>query len=194
MHYLNKLDGNRIFLSLSRKEDLYLYNDWLNDHEINLTFGRSHIVFNEEKQAEYIEDYNNSNDKFFLVIVKKGNANEDEQAIGIGLLYDVDFVHGKGTLGLLLDKSFQSKGYGKESTNLLLEFAFNILNLNNVMLYAIDFNEKAIAMYESFGFKTIGHRREAYPINNKVYDEVYMDILKKEFNLRQGFFKEYDVY
>ena len=50
------------------------------------------------------------------------------------------------------------------------------------MLYAIDFNEKAIAMYENLGFKIIGHRREAYNINNKVYDEVYMDILKKEFN------------
>jgi len=97
-------------------------------------------------------------------------------------LYDVDFVHGKVTLGLLLDKSFQSKGYGKESTNLLLEFAFNILNLNNAMLYAIDFNKKAIAMYESVGFKEIGRRRNAYNINNKVYDEVYMDILKKEFN------------
>jgi RimJ/RimL family protein N-acetyltransferase len=182
MTYVNKLDGDRIFLSLSQKKDLYLYNDWLNDSEINLTFGRSHIVFNEEQQAEYIEDYNKSNDKFFFVIVKKGNTHENEQAIGIGLLFDVDFIHGKATLGLLLDKSFQSKGYGKESINLLLEFAFNILNLNNVMLYAIDFNDKAIAMYESFGFKTIGHRREAYPINNKVYDEVYMDILKKEFN------------
>lgn len=182
MAYVNKLDGERIFLSLSQKEDLDLYNDWLNDFEINLTFGRSHIVFNEEQQAKYIEDYNSSDDKFFFVIVKKGNASEKEQAIGIGLLYDVDFVHGKATLGLLLDKSFQSKGYGKEATNLLLEFSFNILNLNNVMLYAIDFNEKTIAMYESIGFKTIGHRREAYPINNKVYDEVYMDILKKEFN------------
>ena len=186
MAYVNKLDGDRIFLSLSQKEDLYLYNNWLNDFEINLTFGRSHIVFNEEKQGKYIEDYNDSNDKFFFVIVKKGNASENEQAIGIGLLYDVDFIHGKATLGLLLNKSFQSKGYGKESIDLLLEFAFNILNLNNVMLYVIDFNEKAIAMYKSLGFKTIGHRREAYPINNKVHGEVYMDILKKEFNERKN--------
>ncbi|MGL4669940.1 MAG: GNAT family N-acetyltransferase [Methanobacteriaceae archaeon] len=187
MAYVNKLDGNRIFLSLSQKEDLYLYNDWLNDFEINLTFGRSHIAFNEENQAKYIEDYNNSDDKFFFVIVKKGNSSENEQAIGIGLIYDINFVHRKATLGLLLDKSFQSKGYGEESTKLLLEFAFNILNLNNVMLYAIDFNKKAIAMYERLGFKTIGNRREAYPINNKVYDEVYMDILKKEFNERNNY-------
>ncbi|MDR1721676.1 MAG: GNAT family N-acetyltransferase [Methanobrevibacter sp.] len=182
MNYVNKFDGDRIFLSLSQSDDLTLYNDWLNDFEINLTFGRSHIVYNEEKTAEYIKDYNDSNDKFFFVIVKKGEASENNQAIGIGLLYDVDFVHRKATLGLLLDKSFQSKGYGKESTNLLLEYAFNIFNLNNVMLYAIDFNTKVIKMYEDLGFKIIGKRREAYPINNELYDEVYMDILKKEFN------------
>ncbi|MDR2873767.1 MAG: GNAT family N-acetyltransferase [Methanobrevibacter sp.] len=184
MKYINKLDGDRIFLSLSQKEDLRLYNGWLNDAEINLTYGRSHIVFNEQQQAKYIEDYDNNDDKFFFVIVCKGENPENEQAIGIGLLYDIDYVHGKATLGLLLDKSFQSQGYGKESTNLLLEFAFNILNLNNVMLYAIEFNEKALSVYKSFGFKIIGRRREAYPINNKVYDEVYMDILKKEFNNR----------
>ncbi|MCC7554256.1 MAG: GNAT family N-acetyltransferase [Methanobacteriaceae archaeon] len=178
MTYVNKLDGDRLFLSLSKKKDLSLYNEWLNDFNINLTFGRSHITFNEEKQAEYIEDYNNSFDKFFFVIVEK----KSNQAIGIGLLYDVDFVHGKATLGLLLDKSYQSKGYGKEATNLLLEYSFNILNLNNVMLYVIDFNEKAIAMYEKCGFKIMGKRREAYPINNNVYDEIYMDILKKDFN------------
>lgn len=184
MTYINKLDGDRIFLSLSQKKDFNLYNDWLNDSEINLTFGRSHIAFNEEKQAEYIEDYDNSADKFFFVIVKKGTDSEEEQAIGIGLLYDINYVHGKGTMGLLLDKFFQSNGYGKESIKLLLKFTFNILNLNNVMLYAIDFNEKAISMYENFGFERIGRRREAYPINNKIYDEIYMDILKKEFNER----------
>jgi RimJ/RimL family protein N-acetyltransferase len=90
--------------------------------------------------------------------IKKGKTCENNQVIGIELLYDINFVHahntssntlssslcyymiyilfnGKSTLGLLVDKSFQSNGYGKESTNLLLEFAFNILNLNNVMLY-----------------------------------------------------------
>lgn len=181
MTYINKVDGERIYLSLSEDNDIFLYNKWLNDPEINLGFGRSHIVYNEKQQQEYINNYNSSDDKFFFVIVKKEDYLKD-QPIGIGLLYDIDYVHGKSTLGLLLDKSFQGKGYGKEASQLLLEFAFNILNLNNVLLYAIDFNTKALDMYKKIGFKVIGKRREAYPINDQVYDEVYMDILKKEFN------------
>jgi hypothetical protein len=72
MTYVNKLDGNRIFRFKSKK-DLYLYNDLLNDFEIDLTFSRSHIIFNEEKQAKYIEDYDNSNDKFFFVMRGRQN-------------------------------------------------------------------------------------------------------------------------
>lgn len=181
MKYFPKLNGENLYLALSSKEDLPLYTKWLNDPELNLTYGRSHIVYNINQQEKYIEDYNNSDDKFFFVIVKRSVESEDIP-IGIGLLYDIDYIHGKGSLGILIDSAYQGNGYGKESVKLLLEFGFNILNLNNMMLYAIDFNQKAIKLYESLGFKIIGKRRNAYSINNKVYSEVYMDILKSEFN------------
>jgi hypothetical protein len=38
------------------------------------------------------------------------------------------------------------------------------------MLYAIDFNKKAIDMYKNIEFKIIGKRREAYSINNEIYN------------------------
>ena len=182
MTYINKVNGEKVYLSLSRNEDIDLYNKWLNDPEINLGFGRSHIVYNEKRQLEYIEEYNNSDNKFLFIIIRKGKTSEYDTPIGIVLLYDIDYVHGKATMGILLDPTFQSKGHGKEASKLLLEFGFNILNLNNIMLYAIEFNEKAINLYENIGFKIIGRRRKAYPINNKLYDEVYMDILKTEYN------------
>lgn len=178
MNYINKVDGKEIYLSLSIKEDLGLYAKWLNDPELNLTFGKSHDAWTIERQEKYIESYNNSDDKFFFVVVLK----ETNEAIGLCLLYDIIYPHRKGTMGILIDKKFQSKGYGKEASKLLLDFAFNILNLNNIMLYAIDFNEKAVKMYENVGFKIIGKRRQAYPINNEIYDEIYFDLLKEEFN------------
>lgn len=181
MKYIPKVNGNRLYLGLSSNEDLPLYTKWLNDPELNLTYGRSHIVFNLNQEEKYIEDYNDDDDKFLFVIVKKSDS-KDDIPIGIGLLYDIDYIHGKGSLGILIDSPYQGKGYGKEALNLLLEFGFNILNLNNIMLYSIDFNQKAINLYQSLGFKIIGKRRDAYSINNKTYSEVYMDILKSEYN------------
>lgn len=178
MDYIKKVIGEKAYLSLSIKEDLELYAKWLNDPKINYSFGKSHDAWTLERQEAYINDYNNSDDKFFFVIVSQ----ETDEAVGIGLIYDISYVHGKGTMGILIDENQQSKGFGKEASKLILEFAFNILNLNNMMLYAIEFNQKAIEMYKSIGFKEIGKRRKAYPINNNIYDEVYLDILKEEFN------------
>ena len=162
MDYIKKVIGEKVYLSLSIKEDLELYAKWLNDPKINYSFGKSHDAWTLERQEAYINDYNNSDDKFFFVIVSQ----ETDEAVGIGLIYDISYVHGKGTMGILIDENQQSKG----------------LNLNNMMLYAIEFNQKAIEMYKSIGFKEIGKRRKAYPINNNIYDEVYLDILKEEFN------------
>ncbi len=164
-------------MSLSDKKDLDLYNQWLNDPDLNLNFGKSHDAYSIERQEKYIDNHNNSDDKFFVFISK-----EENKPIGICLLYDICYVHGKGTMRILIEVESQNNGFAKEASQLLLEFAFNILNLNNIMLYAIDFNEKAIELYKSIGFKVIGKRRQSYPINNQVYDEVYLDILKEEFN------------
>ena len=135
-------------------------------------------IFESEKEIIFYRDYNNPDDKFFIVVVER----ETNHPVGICLIYDISYIHGKGTMGILIDEDYQNKGYGKEASNLVLEFAFNILNLNNMMLYAIEFNKKAIKMYKNIGFQLIGRRRKAYPINNQVYDEVYLDILKEEFN------------
>ena len=74
-----------------------------------------------------------------------------------------------------------NKGYGAEVLNLLLDYGFNYLNMNNIMLNVKSFNERAIACYKKVGFKEYGRRREAYFLNGKYYDHVFMDILAREF-------------
>ena len=49
------------------------------------------------------------------------------------------------------------------------------------MLTVKSFNERAIKCYEKVGFKEFGRRRESYFLNGKYYNDVYMDILSKEF-------------
>ncbi|MGB4722593.1 MAG: GNAT family protein, partial [Defluviitoga tunisiensis] len=84
------------------------------------------------------------------------------------------------------DKEYLSKGYGTEAMELLLDYGFNALNLQNIMLEVFDYNKRAIKAYEKVGFKVIGKRRQAKFFNNKRYDIIFMDILKDEFlNIRE---------
>ena len=63
----------------------------------------------------------------------------------------------------------------------MLDYAFNLLNLNSVMLGTFSFNERAIACYRKVGFREIGRRRQARIIGSKRYDAILMDILAEEY-------------
>ncbi len=86
----------------------------------------------------------------------------------------------------IFDHEDQGKGYGKDATKVLLDFAFNILNLHHVHLYVYATNIHAINFYETFGFKKQGTLREAAFLNGQRDDILIMDILKPEFLERYG--------
>ena len=79
------------------------------------------------------------------------------------------------------EKESWGKGCGTEAMRLLLDYAFNLLNLHSVMLGAFEFNERAIRTYRSLGFKEIGRRRQARIVGPAKYDAVLMDLLASEF-------------
>lgn len=97
-----------------------------------------------------------------------------------------------GTIGVFIgEEDNRSKGYGAEALKLLLDYGFNYINLNNIMLTVKSFNERAIKCYEKVGFKEFGRRRESYFLNGKYYDDVHMDILASEF--KESFIRNKNV-
>ncbi|HEU0028499.1 MAG TPA: GNAT family protein [Ktedonobacterales bacterium] len=98
-------------------------------------------------------------------------------------LRDIDWVTGCATLGIsIYRKDYWGKGYGTEAMILLLDYAFTVLGLYNIMLDTFAYNERALASYRKVGFKEIGRRREAQRLGDRRYDIVYMDILRAEFH------------
>jgi diamine N-acetyltransferase len=102
--------------------------------------------------------------------------------IGHANLRDVTTVHRTAEFGILIgERECRGKGYGTEVTQLILDFAFNGLNLHNVWLDTLSLNPSAIASYQRAGFREIGRRREAYRIGNQTYDVILMDCLATDF-------------
>lgn len=59
---------------------------------------------------------------------------------------------------LLIDKSYQGKGYGKKALSMLLERLQREYSCNEIYLSVYDNNPVAIRMYESFGFAFNGEK------------------------------------
>ena len=175
MRYFKKLEGKRVYLSPLSIEDAETYVKWLNDFSVTDGLGISGKVRSLESEREWI--LQNSNQYEFAVVTLR-----DDKLIGNCSIHDIDQQKQCAEIGLFIgDEENRSKGYGQDVLNLLLDYAFNYLNLNNIMLKVFSFNERAINCYKKVGFKEIGRRRQAYYLRGKLYDDVFMDILRKEF-------------
>jgi RimJ/RimL family protein N-acetyltransferase len=102
--------------------------------------------------------------------------------IGIAEWRRIDGARRTADYGILIgEKDCWGKGYGTETTILMLEYAFTVLNLHSVMLTTYSYNERAIRAYTRAGFHEFGRRRECMRLGDQVYDDVYMDCLASEF-------------
>jgi len=176
MKYFKKLVGDRIYLSPRSVEDAEIYTKWMNDFHVTDYTGRSWNVLTLQAEKEYLE--NPKTDGKTLAIIDK----ETDKIIGTIGLHSIDHLNRTATLGIFIgDENYRSKGYGTEAIQLILDFGFNYLNLNNINLDLMEFNERALNCYKKCGFKEIGRRRKCKYINGKYYDSISMDILAEEF-------------
>jgi RimJ/RimL family protein N-acetyltransferase len=173
--YFKKLIGEKCYLSPMNINDAEKYTVWLNDLEITANLSIFHSAINVEIEKEYLENLSKEHNYSIIDM-------DTDELIGSCGFIGLDHLNQIAEIGLFIgNKNYWNKGYGTESMKLLLDYGFNALNLNNVMLRVYSFNERAIKMYKKLGFQVIGKRRESLKRGNKVYDEIYMDILAKEY-------------
>lgn len=176
MKYVKKLIGKKLYLSPINIEDINKFLEWMNDFETTDYTGRSSKIISREGKVAYLEEH--ANDEATLAII---DMKEDE-LIGTVGLHDIDHINRRATLGIMIgDKNYRGNGYGTEAIQLILDYGFNYLNLNNIKLDLMEFNERALACYKKCGFKEYGRRRKCNFINGKYYDTIEMDILREEF-------------
>ena len=113
--------------------------------------------------------------------------------IGTISLEQINTISRRATLGIFIgNKEYRNKGYGSEAIELILDYGFNYMNLNNIYLQLIECNDRAKRCYEKCGFKEFGRRRKCEYVNGKYYDRICMDILADEY-LDRNYIKNKNV-
>jgi RimJ/RimL family protein N-acetyltransferase len=179
MPYYQKLIGKKCYLSPCCLEDAESWTKWFNDLEVTIPLGdEAYTPFSYEKSQEIVKEIIRQQQHIFSIVDR-----ETDKLIGRCLLFNLDWINRNAMLGIVIgEKAYWSNGYGQDAITLLLEYAFNLLNLNSVMLGVMEFNQRAIQCYKKVGFKEIGRRRQARIIGQHKYDGLLMDILAEEFD------------
>jgi diamine N-acetyltransferase len=104
----------------------------------------------------------------------------DSAAIGTAGLFRIEHSQGTARFGIAIGER-RGQGFGTEATRLVLDFAFHILHLRNVMLETLEWNVGGLKAYERAGFRRIGVRRGARMSGGRVTDVVLMDAIPADF-------------
>lgn len=176
MKYYKKLIGEKCYLSPISLDDVERYTEWVNDMEMGLFVPFSKAIIDLDKERESLQQL--MKESFTFAIVER----EINKAVGNCSLMGISSVHRHSWFGIFIgDKTYWNRGIGTEATNLILDYGFNVLNLNNISLEVFDFNKRAIRCYEKVGFTKVGVRRKYVYIAGKYHDVVIYDILAEEF-------------
>ena len=131
-----------------------------------------------ETQWKRIELRMQDHSIIFLTICKI----EDDKPIGCTSFVRIDWAGRMATFYIAIaEKENWSKGYGKEATQLMVDYAFNTLNFNRVQLHVSVENERAIKAYEKVGFIKEGTLRQAMYFDNHYIDFYLMALLKDDY-------------
>ena len=82
---------------------------------------------------------------------------ETKELLGTCGYENMNWTARSGVVGISIhNPENHNKGYGTDAMRCLLRFGFEVINLNRIDLWVMDYNERAIHVYEKIGFKKIG--------------------------------------
>ncbi len=165
---------DNIYLSPLLEEDSSMLFKWINDRDL-VHFNNYYKPISPESHKEWFQSIQKRND-FFIFGIRLKETNE---IIGTCQLHSVSYIDRVAELQIRIGETQKmSKGFGTQAVKLLLEFAFNDLNLNKVYLTVLSENHRAIKAYLNAGFKKEGLLEKHCHINGKYRDLVIMGILR----------------
>ncbi len=159
------------------EDDLDKLWQWINNKQVTQYTSHFTKFFNKKEQQEWLES------------VMRGEQEETfgimnlERNLLIGTCSLEERMKGSASLGILIgEPSLWGEGLGSDAVRLLLDYGFNVLDLQCVWLFVGDYNMRAKRCYEKVGFKESDKIRQARHRGGTYHDMIVMDILKEEFN------------
>jgi len=173
-----KLIGNSIYLELlSPDNGSEEYASWMNDPEIYQYLESKWRQITVEDLKEYIKSINDGKNNFLFGIFDKAT----DKHIGNIKVGPIQHVHRYGDIGIIVgNKNYWGKGVATEAIKLIVQFAFEDLNLNKVTAGMYDINRGSLKAFEKNGFRQVGIWKNHVFFKGEYIDQFIMEKLREE--------------
>jgi RimJ/RimL family protein N-acetyltransferase len=170
------ITGQRVLLGPLLREHLPALLRWLHAAEFQRTTSQTRPLTLEALE-QHFERGARASDEVHLAIYDRTSG----ALIGSVNLTQITARTATFAIGIG-EPAYRGHGYGTEITRLMLDYAFNVLGVHNVMLTVHADNAAGLRAYARAGFREIGRRREVLERGGHLVDVVYMDCVATDFS------------
>lgn len=141
------IEGKLVSLRLLEEDDLENLRTWRNDSRHS--FFNSDII-TADGQRRWFENVYQKKPDDLIFVIETGEG----EPVGAVSLYDFKPKEKQAEYGrMVVSKEHRRNGYAQDASEALIEFGFDELGLDRVVLGVVPSNRLAIDLYEKMGFK-----------------------------------------
>jgi diamine N-acetyltransferase len=172
--------GEKVALGPLRRDLAASYARWMNQLEVRRGLVHMGIAAPETQEKWVDENIEKSAKREPQTVEFTVYDCTDSTAVGTAGLLQIAHAHGTAEFGIAIGER-RGRGLGTEATRLVLDYAFHVLNLRNVLLETLEWNVAGLTAYERAGFRRVGVRRGAVMSRGRPTDVVIMDAVPEDF-------------
>ena len=174
---MTTLKGNTIYLRALEPEDLeFIYK--IENNESIWEVSNTQTPYSRFLIRQYLENAHQDiyEAKQLRMAICLKNSFE---AIGLIDLFDFDPKNNRAGVGILIsNESNRNKGVGSEALALIINYAFEQLQLHQLYANIGSDNEISLQLFTKFGFQKIGTKKDWIKVNNNYKDELLFQLIK----------------
>ncbi|SFL53337.1 Protein N-acetyltransferase, RimJ/RimL family [Paenibacillus sp. 1_12] len=167
------MNGSKVNLRAFESEDMKELHHWLNDADSIALVGRVPRTY--EETVHHVEKKRKNGDLVLAI------ENEELELIGWTFLQNIEYEHGRASIGILIAPEYRGHGYAGMAMKKMIDIGFKQLRLNKIYLTTRGINERAIGLYQKTGFIIEGQLRNHAFSDGQYYDTYFMGILASEW-------------
>ncbi len=159
-------EKTHIHLRALEPSDATLIFMWENDRDL-WQYGSTQAPLSLHQIQQYIDSYN---DDVFASRQLRLMICEEETPVGAVDLYELDPLHRRAGVGIMIAKEHQHKGFATQALDTIADYAENRLGLHQLWCICSVTNVPAVATFQAAGYSICGRLRSWIRIGHRYID------------------------
>ncbi|HLV62524.1 GNAT family protein [Galbibacter sp.] len=164
------LSGKNIFLRALEPEDLDFLFTLENDEKV-WEISETLAPYSRYILKQYLA--NSHKDIYEVKQLRLAISDYNNHLLGLIDLFDFNPKHSRAGVGIIvLEEANRNRGVGREALSLLIDYAFNYLNLHQLYANISSENKPSIHLFSNLGFERVGVKKDWNYISGKYQNEI----------------------